>query len=222
VEPHRTFPKPQKQEKVKKASSLGRGKKDKKPISPWKQGILADHKSNPSRADRNEFPPAVIKKLKERADGKCEACKQRPDIETHHVRSRARDGRGVFQNGLRVCGECHDYIQTHEEELRFWEGKWEKNFGPNFWFDDLDIEIHARKQAVQQAIDQEHEQRRQQIEPVADLIATAAGRPLRVKELRLLESMELKQLDIFTGMFTDALNGYAAQGAFHPHDRFED
>lgn len=98
----------------------------------------------------------------------------------------------------------------------------EKKFGPNFWFDEMDIEIHARKQAAQQAVELEQEQRRQQIEPVADLIATAAGRPLRVKELKLLESMELKQLDIFTGMFTDALNGYAAQGAFHPHDRFED
>ncbi|WP_342480080.1 HNH endonuclease [Paenibacillus sp. FSL L8-0340] len=211
-----------KQPKEKKASSLGRSKTDKKPISPWKQGILADHKSNPSRADRNEFPPAVIKLLKKRADGRCEVCKQRSDIETHHVRTRARDGRGVFQNGLRVCGICHDFIQTNEEEIQFWENKWEKKFGPNFWFDEIDIEIHARKQAAQQAIEQEQEQRRQQIEPVADLIATAAGRPLRVREMRLLESLEVKQLQVITGMFTDALNGYAAQGAYRPNDRFED
>jgi len=57
---------------------------------------------------------------------------------------------------------------------------------------------------------------------IADLIATAAGRDLRVKEIRFLESLETKDLNTFTAMFTDAINGYAAQGSYHSNDRFED
>lgn len=66
------------------------------------------------------------------------------------------------------------------------------------------------------------EERLQQIEPIADLIITAAGRDLRAKEIRFLESLETEDLKTFTAMFTDTLNGYAAQGSYHPNDRFED
>ncbi|MEK5437263.1 hypothetical protein [Paenibacillus sp. FSL R5-0923] len=38
----------------------------------------------------------------------------------------------------------------------------------------------------------------------------------------MLESFETNDLKNFTAMFTGALNGYAAQGSYHPNDRFED
>ncbi|MNW65862.1 hypothetical protein D3C74_442840 [compost metagenome] len=55
-----------------------------------------------------------------------------------------------------------------------------------------------------------------------DLIATAAGRMLKAREIRLIDSLPVNDLQTFTALFTDALNGYAAQGNLRPHDRFED
>lgn len=59
-------------------------------------------------------------------------------------------------------------------------------------------------------IEKAKEERLQEIEPLADFIITAAGKDLRAKEIRFLESLETKDPKTFTAMFTDALNGYAA------------
>lgn len=220
--PHKTFWKPQKQEKPKKTSSLGQRKKEKKEVSPLKQKIFADHKPGKSSKQRCEFPVAVIKELIAEADGKCSHCKTAPDTTTHHVMPRGRKGRGVKTNGLRLCGVCHDIIQTDEELLQYWISVFWNKYGDYFWFDEQDWDEHNHKLNKQMELEKVKEERLQQIEPIADLIATAAGRELRAKELRLLESFETKDLNIFTAMFTDALNGYAAQGSYHPNDRFED
>lgn len=220
--PHRSFPKPQKQEKPRNISSFGRRKKEKKELSPLKQKIFADHKSGKGSAGRAEFPPSVVDELKEESEGICRECLCNPATTTHHVLPRGRKGRGVKTNGLRLCGGCHDIIQTTPELLQKWIDIFRERHGEYFWFDEEDWNEHGRKQATQQAIEREKEERLKQIAPVADLIATAAGRTLRAPEIRLLDSMDSKELHIFTGLFTDALNGYAAQRNYRPNDRFED
>lgn len=51
---------------------------------------------------------------------------------------------------------------------------------------------------------------------------STADRGEYFREIRLFESFETNDLKIFTAMFTDVLNGYAAQGSYHLNDRFED
>ncbi|MFD1777042.1 HNH endonuclease [Paenibacillus rhizophilus] len=223
--PHQTFWKPPKEEKSKKTSSLGRGRKEKKLLPEWKQNLFSDHTPGKSSADRAEFPPKVIKELIAEADGQCQHCKTAPDTTTHHVWPRGRGhnrGRGVKTNGLRLCGPCHDMIQTNEGLLQEWITIYREKYGDYFWYDEQDWEEHNRKLAAQEQAERERDERMRQIEPVADLVASAAGRPLRAKELRLIESFDTKALQVFTGMVTDALNGYAAAGHYRPTDRFED
>ncbi|WP_052087715.1 HNH endonuclease [Paenibacillus wynnii] len=219
---HQTFWKPEKQEKPKKTSSLGQHKKEKKVVSEWKRDLFAGHTPGKSSADRAEFPRKIVAELIAEAGEVCQHCRSAPDTTTHHVWPRGRKGRGVKTNGLRLCGLCHDLIQTTDELLQYWIGVFRDRYGEYFWYDELDWEEHNRKMAAQEQSERELEVRRQQIEPVADLITTAAGRPLRVKELQLLQSLEPKALQVFTGMITDSLNGYASQGTYRALDRFED
>lgn len=222
---HQTFWKPEKQEKPKKTGGLGRGRKERKQLPEWKQNLFPDHKPGKSSADRAEFPPKVLAELIAEAEGLCQHCKTAPDTTTHHVWPRGRGhnrGRGVKTNGLRVCGPCHDTIQTDEELLQYWISVYRAKYGDYFWYDEQDWEEHNRKVALLEQAEREQEARRREIEPVADLLTTAAGRPLRARELRLIESFDRKTLDVFTGMLRDALNGYVAQGHYRPTDRFED
>ncbi|WP_342409850.1 HNH endonuclease [Paenibacillus sp. FSL R10-2778] len=221
---HQTFWKPKKEEKPKKTNSLGQRKKEKKEVSPLKQKIFADHKPGKNTADRGEFLPSIVKELIDETDGICQHCLSVPGTTTHHVwpRGRGRKGRGVKTNGIRFCGPCHDIVQTTPELLQYWIDVFRERHGEYFWFDEQDWDEHNHKLNKQMELEKVKEERLQQIEPIVDLIATAAGRDLRVKEIRLLESLETKDLNTFTGMFTDALNGYAAQGSYHPNDRFED
>lgn len=217
---HQTFWKPVKKPKEPKASSLGR-RKTKKDISPLKQKALENHKPGKSSASRSEFPARVVDELKAEADGLCQCCGKRPDTSTHHVMPRGRGGRGVKTNGLRLCGGCHDAIQTNEDNLRGWIEIFQNRHGEYFWYDEQDWDEHNRKVNLLKHAETEQEARRQAIEPIAYLVSTAAGRPLRVKELRLIESFDNRDLQVFTRLMTDALNGYAAQGHLRP-DRFED
>lgn len=217
---HQTFWKPEKQPKQPK-NSLGR-KKVKKEVSPLKQQVFANHTPGKTSAERNEFPRQVIAELIAEADGLCQHCKSAPDTTTHHIWPRGRKGRGVKKNGLRLCWPCHDMIQTSPDLLNYYIEIHRDRFGDHFWYDEMDWEEHNRRVAEQNAILSQQEARRERLEPLADLVTTATGRPLKSPERRLLDSMDDKELQTFTGLLTDALNGYAANGGYRPHDRFED
>ncbi|WP_052098088.1 HNH endonuclease [Paenibacillus stellifer] len=219
---HQTFWKPERQEKPKKTNGIGRGRKERKQLPEWKRNLFPDHQPGKSSADRAVFPQKVVAELIAEAGGLCRCCRSRPDTTTHHVYPRGRKGRGVKTNGLRLCGICHDMIQTDEELLQEWISIFRDLYGDHFWFDDQDWEEYNRKASIQAEAEREQDARRREIEPVADLVSTAAGRPLRAKELRLIESFDRKTLDVFAGMMRDALNGYAAGGHYRPVDRFED
>ncbi|WP_179089040.1 MULTISPECIES: HNH endonuclease [Paenibacillus] len=210
---HQTFWKPEKKTKEKKTSSLGHHKKVKKEVPEWKKNLLADHKPGKNSSQRNEFPDSVVKAAIERSKGICQFCKRVRCETTHHVFGRGRGGRGVLSNAYRACGNCHIIIEANDELKSAIIEEHRILYGEYFWFDEQDWNEHNHKLNKQLELEKARDERLQQIEPIADLIATAAGRELRAKELRLLESFETKDLNIFTAMFTDALNGYAAQGS---------
>ena len=58
----------------------------------------------------NEFPPAVRRIIKVRAEGRCEICNGRRGVMAHHRRPRRREGwregTNVASNGLWICADC--------------------------------------------------------------------------------------------------------------------
>ncbi|MBE0342511.1 HNH endonuclease, partial [Paenibacillus sp. 28ISP30-2] len=61
------------------------------------------------------------------------------------------------------------------------------------------------------------------IKPVMELITSAAGRSLKVKEVRLLEAMDSKQMSVFTTMISDVLKNFSEPApSFGYGERFED
>ncbi|MEK4456868.1 HNH endonuclease [Paenibacillus sp. FSL R10-2748] len=221
---HQTFWKPEKKLKQKKAySSLGQRKKDKKPVPEWKKDILSHHQSRPNTKERGEFPKDVIAELIADSNGICECCKVTEATTTHHVYPRGRKGRGVKTNGLRLCWPCHDRIQINEELLQFWISAFRDKYGDCFWFDEQDWEEHNRKLAARQRMEVEKKERLESIKPVVELITSAAGRTLKAKEVRLLESMDDKEMLVFTNMISDALSNFNEPAPSYGYgERFED
>jgi len=200
-------------------------KKPKKPIALWRQNILSHHQSNPSRSDRNEFPLKVLKELIEEADGKCQCGCGKPDQSTHHVMPRGRDGRGVKTNGMRVNNICHDRIQTDEEELQRWIKVYRERHGNYFWYDGQDWEEHNRKLANESKLQLEKQQRMDEIEPVVTLLSTAAGRALRAKEIRLIDTLANKDINTLAKLMHDvveASNHSTIKESYSYGERFED
>jgi hypothetical protein len=198
---HQTFWKPEKQMKEKKQWKPGQ--KPKKEKQEWKK--LSHHHSNPSRADRAEFPRQVIEELIVETDGKCQCCGIRQAETTHHVMPRGRGGRGVKTNAMRLNWQCHDEIQIDEEKLQYWMGEWERKYGPNYWFDAQDWEEHNRKQAVSDEVEQAKQQRTEQLEPIVELLTAASGRSLKAKELRLLDKLGVSDMAIFAKLMADVV-----------------
>ncbi|MFB5761133.1 HNH endonuclease [Paenibacillus medicaginis] len=201
---HQTFWKPEKKVKQQKTySSLGRSKKDKKPVSEWKKGLLAHHQSRPSRADRAEFPSEVVKELIDETEGLCQCNCGRSAIQTHHVMPRGRSGRGVKTNAMRVCKPCHDRIQTNEDELQYWITTYTQLYGTRFWYDEQDWAEYKRKEEARRQVEQQEQKRRESLNPVIKLITSAAGRSLKTKEIRILEMMDDKQISVFESLIND-------------------
>ncbi|HIW33493.1 MAG TPA: HNH endonuclease [Candidatus Paenibacillus intestinavium] len=200
------FPKPVKQVKEKKAySSLQNRKKEKKVVPEWKQNILAHHKSNPSKADRAEFPASVVKELIEETGGRCQCgCGQEANT-THHVFPRGRGGRGVKTNGMRLNGICHDLIQTSDEALKQWIAVYTELHGERFWYDEKDWDEFYQKQTRTEQLESEKKQRLERIDPIIDLLTAASGRKLKAAEIRLIDGMDDKEMSVFANMMSDIL-----------------
>ncbi|KKD53927.1 MULTISPECIES: HNH endonuclease [Paenibacillus] len=220
---HQTFWKPEKKQKQKKTyNSLGQRKKDKKIVPEWKKDILSHHQSRPNTKERGEFSKDVIAELIADSNGICECCKTAEATTTHHVYPRGRKGRGVKTNGLRLCWPCHDRIQTNEELLQFWISAFRDKYGDHFWFDEQDWEEYNRKQAASKRVEAEKREHLESIKPVMELLTTAAGRSLKVKEVHLLEAMDEKQISVFENMINDILGASAKQQVPFGYGYFDD
>lgn len=201
------FPKPEKKVKEKKPfNSLSSRKKDKKPVPGWKQDILAHHKSNPSKADRAEFPAKLIKEIIQKTEGRCQCgCGQEANT-THHVYPRGRGGRGVKTNAMRLNGACHDRIQTSDEELNYWIAVYQELHGERFWFDDKDWEEFSATQHRAEQLAEEREKKLKRIDPIVQLIAFASGRNLDPSEIRLISGLNDQQIEVFKKMMDDVVS----------------
>jgi len=184
-------------------------KKKKKEPQPWRKQILAHHNHTPTRADRAEFPKEVVQELIEEAGGLCQCGCGQPDDDTHHVMPRGRSGRGVKTNGMRVNRICHTRIQDNEEELEKWILIYRTRHGNYFWYDTQDWEAHNRRQAELKRAETEERMKRERVEPVLELMATAAGRGVKAKERRLLESLSEKDAKTFGALMQDIVSASA-------------
>lgn len=164
-------------------------RKPKKELPYYKQQIFADWNGKPSRHDRAEFPPAVVKELTEEAGGRCQCGCGLPDTQTHHVMPRTRDGRGVKTNGMRVNGACNIRFHDNEDELQFWIAEYERRHGPYFWYDEQDWEEHRRRESASTVAEEQRKERERQLEPVVVPLSKALGRQLKAKELRAIETL---------------------------------
>ncbi|EJW14253.1 HNH endonuclease [Paenibacillus alvei] len=189
-------------------------KKKKKEIQPWRKQILAHHQHTPTRADRAEFPHDVVKELIEEADGICQCGCGRPDDDTHHVMPRGRGGRGVKTNGMRVNRFCHTRIQDNEEELQKWILIYRTRHGNHFWFDEQDWEEHNRRQAELKKAEIEERLKMKRVEPIMELLSTAAGRRLKAQEKRFIESLSEKNAITFGELMKDIVSASTQEKPF--------
>lgn len=64
---------------------------------------------------REERVPLVIELLAQ--IDHCERCLQRPPVDVHELKSRARGGSILDESNLvALCRQCHDWITTHPKQ----------------------------------------------------------------------------------------------------------
>jgi hypothetical protein len=202
---HQTFWKPEKKVKEPKGFGIGGSKKEKREIPEWKRGILSHHLSNPSKADRAEFPREVVAAAVERAGGKCQWCRTVSCATTHHVWGRGRGGRGVLSNAYRACGSCHIEIEGNDEMKQAIIEQYRHLYGDRFWYDEQDWEEFNRKQASSRTAEDEQKQRLERINPVVELLSVAAGRKLKVAEIRVIDGMDDREVAVFAKLMADVV-----------------
>lgn len=205
------YPKPEKKQKDKTPYNSLQRKKERRELPEWKKDIFASHVSKPSKADRAEFPIAVVKAAIERSGGICEYCRKAPCTSTHHVMSRNRSGRGVFSNSFRACGACHLEIEGNEEKKQELISLYTQLYGERFWMDEEDLNAYNRKQAEIQETAQERKQRTEALEPIVTLLSTAAGRRLNSKEMRILDNLDERERVVFARLIHDVIQSQVKQ-----------
>lgn len=92
------------------------------------------------RKDRNEFPPNVRKQIIKDQDGCCQMC-GKPSQEIHHVYLKSRGGRGVLNNGMLVCTNCHiPKIHNAPGMVEHYIEIFKERHGEHFYMDEMDLE----------------------------------------------------------------------------------
>ncbi|WP_235440496.1 hypothetical protein [Paenibacillus sp. DMB20] len=117
---------------------------------------------------------------------------------------------------MRVNGVCNQRFHANEDELQKWIKVYTERYGPYFWYDEQDWEEHRRKEAAETQAAEAKRLQEERLDPVVTLLATAAGRPLRAKEKRLIESLPDKQMNVFADLMADVVNGLNKAASFYP------
>ncbi len=84
------------------------------------------------------------------------------------------------------------------------------------------LRFEADSNTIQVSIHVKKKEHLESIKPVMELITTAAGRSLKVKEVRLLEAMHEKQISVFESMLNDILGASAKQQVPFGYGYFDD
>ena len=91
----------------------------------------------PKRKQRAEFSAKVRKQIMDDNNNSCQMCGGRA-TQIHHVVPRGRQGRGVYENGMAICPDCHTVIHQDNELLNDWIELYAKKYGPGFQKDAWD------------------------------------------------------------------------------------
>lgn len=91
----------------------------------------------PTRRKRNAFSYKVKQQIYERDNGLCQQCGA-PGTEIHHVKFRSQGGRGVVNNGLLLCADCHRKIHQVRKFARKWQEVFEERYGQDYYKDEWD------------------------------------------------------------------------------------
>ena len=91
----------------------------------------------PKQSKRNEFSPKTRNKILEKDNYQCQMCKGKGE-EIHHVFLKSRGGRGVFENGLTLCHNCHRKVHDDNELIEYWIDVFTDRYGWGFWMDEYD------------------------------------------------------------------------------------
>lgn len=92
----------------------------------------------PTLKSRGKFSEKVIADIIERDGGLCVVCLAGAD-DIHHVRFKARGGRGVFTNGVCLCRKCHNHAHSSAAETKRLEDMMINKYGSDFYKDEHDL-----------------------------------------------------------------------------------
>ncbi|WP_235427181.1 hypothetical protein [Cohnella kolymensis] len=92
------------------------------------------------------------------------------------------------------------------DELNHWIQVYLEKHGSYFWFDQQDWEEHGRKQSAELTAEEEHKQRMDRIRPIVELLSTAAGRKLKVGEIRVIDGMDDREVGVFAKLMADVVS----------------
>lgn len=87
---------------------------------------------------RNEFTPKTRLEIRKRDKDTCQLCFVNPYETIHHVKPRSLGGRGVFTNGIVLCGTCHEFIERHQEYKTIFQELFISNYGEDYYKDQWD------------------------------------------------------------------------------------
>lgn len=91
----------------------------------------------PKRGDRGKFSKDVREQAYERDNGQCQICGGRAE-ELHHTMFKSRGGRGVLNNSLSLCHDCHRQIHQDNSLADYWIDVYADRYGSGFWKDEYD------------------------------------------------------------------------------------
>lgn len=84
-------------------------------------GLFSDSEEDKNQKVRNALTNSMRQKLKDAVGGKCEQCKQKGDLEIHHIRPVAKGGNNAPSNLVVLCPNCHqdaDNDNTARKDLK--------------------------------------------------------------------------------------------------------
>jgi len=94
----------------------------------------------PSMQSRKKFSKEVKQKAMELYNGLCGVCKVKTAVDPHHIRFKSDSGKGVINNCLPVCRECHIKIHKNDELAMRLRVEAKKRHGTLYWTDEWDKE----------------------------------------------------------------------------------
>lgn len=91
----------------------------------------------PKQRERNNFSKAVMRQIYERDSGLCQLC-YRQGNEVHHVKFKSQGGRGVAENGILLCHQCHTKVHRDYELAEQLRQRKVNKYGEDYYKDDYD------------------------------------------------------------------------------------